>query len=41
MHNRQVRAIDLRKIDFERIRPQTIEDELARARNVRELRPRD
>jgi choloylglycine hydrolase len=41
MHNRQVRAIDLRKIDFERVRAQTIEDDQARARNVRELRPRD
>jgi choloylglycine hydrolase len=41
MHNRQVRAIDLRKIDFSQVRAQTIEDDLARARNVRELRPRD
>ncbi len=37
MSNRQVRSIDLWKIDFERVRPQTIEDDLARSRSVREL----
>jgi choloylglycine hydrolase len=41
MQNRQVRAVDLKKIDFGRVRTQTIEDDLARARNVRELRLRD
>ena len=41
MHNRQVRAIDLKKIDFARVAAQTIEDDMARARSVRELRTRD
>lgn len=41
MHNRQVRAVDLKKIDFARVRAQTVGDDLARARNVRELRTQD
>ena len=37
MHNRQVRMIDLKKIDFESIKQQVLDDDTGRAHAVREI----
>ncbi len=40
MYNRQVRAIDLKKIDFSRIKQQVLDDESGRKNEVRDITPR-
>jgi hypothetical protein len=37
MNNRQVRMIDLNKIDFARVKPKVIDDDASRQHAVREL----
>lgn len=38
MNNRQVRLVDLRKIDFEKVKPQILDDDTGREHPVREIK---
>ena len=40
MYNRQVQAIDLKKIDFSRIKQHVLDDETGRKDEVRDITPR-
>jgi choloylglycine hydrolase len=41
MWNRQIRKIDLTKIDFSKLREQVIDDDVLKINNIKELTPLD